>query len=332
MKNELQDKITAILEEYVSGGLSGELEGQIREWIAGEENSQEKKAALGELWNKFVAYAEEPSARAYRFYEEVADRLGIAKPAHAPVLRRPLHSRIALRVAAAAIPVVMAVGGYFMAVNYSGAFKDIVYSAAADETNECRLADGTTVWLNGGTKLIQDGQRSVNLDGEACFDVMRDENHPFTVNTGGLKITVLGTVFNVNNHSEGGYTVITLYEGSVKVASPLGAEYTLEPGNELVVNNETYDVNIVEIPYIKPEWMSMGITFDAEPLPYIFEALSAIFGVKFDYDAASMARQTVTLKLKGNENLAESLFLLSQVGGGFSYGIDGDTVTVSARK
>ena len=54
--------------------------------------------------------------------------------------------------------------------------------------NTVLLADGTTVHLNAGSKLLYPvrfvgKRRIVTLEGEAYFDVRKDEEHPFVVRT-----------------------------------------------------------------------------------------------------------------------------------------------------
>lgn len=84
------------------------------------------------------------------------------------------------------------------------------------------LADGTTVWLNAGSKLIYDNDftgatREVRLEGEAFFDVVKQANRPFIVHTSGIDIRVLGTAFNVKSYPEDKNVETTLYRGLVQV-------------------------------------------------------------------------------------------------------------------
>ena len=65
------------------------------------------------------------------------------------------------------------------------------------------LSDGTRVWLNADSKItypvaFNGNTREVRLEGEAFFDVKKNGQAPFTVNTDRLKVRVLGTRFNVN--------------------------------------------------------------------------------------------------------------------------------------
>lgn len=87
---------------------------------------------------------------------------------------------------------------------------------------EITLADGTRVWLNALSSLtfptsFTDRVRTVQLTGEAYFEVARDNQHPFRVTTGGMEVRVLGTAFNVNAYSDEPSTRTALVEGSVKL-------------------------------------------------------------------------------------------------------------------
>ena len=64
------------------------------------------------------------------------------------------------------------------------------------------LPDGSTVFLASNTSLEYHSDfkntRDIKLDGEAFFDVARDEGHPFKIETQYGNVKVLGTSFNVN--------------------------------------------------------------------------------------------------------------------------------------
>ncbi|WP_422351052.1 FecR family protein [Flagellimonas sp.] len=86
------------------------------------------------------------------------------------------------------------------------------------------LSDGTLVYLNAGSSLrypvefIEDeGTRQVFLQGEAFFDVTKNESAPFLVNTDGINVQVLGTQFSVSSYSDDPATQVVLVEGSVEL-------------------------------------------------------------------------------------------------------------------
>ncbi|WP_289665531.1 FecR family protein [Flavobacterium panacagri] len=88
---------------------------------------------------------------------------------------------------------------------------------------EVQLSDGTLVHLNAGTSLrypvqfVRNQNRQVYLLGEAYFEVEKDKEHPFNVNTQNVNIEVLGTKFNVDTYSENISTDVVLVEGKVSL-------------------------------------------------------------------------------------------------------------------
>lgn len=91
------------------------------------------------------------------------------------------------------------------------------------ENRTVELSDGTKITLNANTTLLYPKKfsgmsREVSLKGEAFFDVAHDPKKPFVVSTdNGMKIQVLGTVFNVRSYPEDLNVETTLVSGKVKV-------------------------------------------------------------------------------------------------------------------
>jgi transmembrane sensor len=109
------------------------------------------------------------------------------------------------------------------------------------------LPDGSKVWLNATSSLkfpvtFTGNKRTVELTGEAYFEVTKNRALPFTVNIpGGGKVEVLGTHFNVMAYTEEDAIKTTLLEGSVKVSTPSalsGAEGSaiLKPGEQVSIS------------------------------------------------------------------------------------------------
>ena len=73
--------------------------------------------------------------------------------------------------------------------------------------SKIQLPDGSTVWLNAGSKLTYTKDfgkeiREVTLIGEAFFDVTKMKEKPFIIHTSSINIKVLGTAFNVKAYPE----------------------------------------------------------------------------------------------------------------------------------
>lgn len=97
------------------------------------------------------------------------------------------------------------------------------------------LPDGTRVWLNAASSItyptaFSGAERLVTLEGEAYFEVAKNEKQPFRVHLReGTSIKVLGTHFNVNAYPDEQTIRTTLLEGAVAVASG-SSEVRIRPG------------------------------------------------------------------------------------------------------
>ncbi len=82
----------------------------------------------------------------------------------------------------------------------------LAFTTAIGEQQAIELPDGSKVWLNAASSLTYDpnapSQRSVTLVGEAFFEVARDEDKPFVIQTGDVVTTVLGTSFNIRAYAD----------------------------------------------------------------------------------------------------------------------------------
>ncbi|MBR8536674.1 FecR family protein [Carboxylicivirga sediminis] len=84
------------------------------------------------------------------------------------------------------------------------------------------LPDGTKVVLNAGSKLNYTNQyglndRTVFLEGEAYFNVFKNQSKPFRVVTSHLVVRAYGTVFNVESYADDDEVRTTLIEGKISV-------------------------------------------------------------------------------------------------------------------
>lgn len=117
---------------------------------------------------------------------------------------------------------------------------------ATAELRKIRLEDGSAVELGAESAIDTDfanGARHVTLlVGEAFFDVKHDPARPFTVTAAGVKVTVLGTAFDV--HIKPADTTVELVRGVVGL-SVEGAAHTFElsPGDSVTVGRNDGQVS-----------------------------------------------------------------------------------------
>lgn len=136
----------------------------------------------------------------------------------------------------------------FININKAKNSPEIEYeeiSAPAGQRAFVKLHDGTTVWLNARSTLRYPNQfgkeRIVELDGEAFFEVKKDQGKPFVVSTEKLDIRVLGTHFNVYAYKGWNEFKTSLIEGSVQVydRKDKSKYLSLEPNEQAeLINNK----------------------------------------------------------------------------------------------
>lgn len=144
------------------------------------------------------------------------------------------------------------------------------------------LADGTNVWLNAASSLkfpssFRGNERSVEITGEAYFEVATDKAKPFKVAFNNSSVEVLGTHFNVMAYADEAKSKVTLLEGSVAVSNSSG-RHLLKPGMQAFVGNTitTGKANIEEA----VAWKNGLFIFDNEDIHAIMRKLTRWYNVK----------------------------------------------------
>jgi ferric-dicitrate binding protein FerR (iron transport regulator) len=157
------------------------------------------------------------------------------------------------------------------------------------------LPDGTQVSLNAASSLryptfFSDGQRKVELTGEAYFDVAKDAGQPFVVVTGKQVISVLGTAFNVKAYTDEPYIKTTLVEGRIKVDPRNGTEAKLlSPGEQATLENNQLQIRKTDTRE-DISWMSDMFYFSDTDLHTVAHQLQRWYDIEVDYASLPNAR------------------------------------------
>lgn len=200
--------------------------------------------------------------------------------------------------------------------------------------NTVLLADGTTVHLNAASELrfpmrFGNGQRVVELKGEAYFDVKKDAEHPFIVKTHYGEVTVLGTVFNVNAYDDRQRCEVTLVKGRVRFTTPTRESVELDPGEQALSTGNLVQKRHVDVEdYVS--WTKGVYNFHNESLSNIISTFSKWYDVEVVYDSSDIASQTYTGTVRRYD--AMNAFLdVFEMTGDFSYHVEGRCVYLSRR-
>lgn len=192
------------------------------------------------------------------------------------------------------------------------------------------LPDGTGVWLNSGTKLtypvaFNRYNREVKLDGEAFFDVTKNEHRPFHVDIGDIKVKVLGTEFNVNNYKEDEDTQIYLKSGSIELHSNNGDTerliLSLDPGERAVYEKEERKMTLLKGQSdLCLAWLEGKMVFRDDPMTEVVRKLNRCFNVEITIADPAIREYTYTATFQ-HESLEQILELL-KISAPINYKID----------
>lgn len=156
------------------------------------------------------------------------------------------------------------------------------------------LPDGSKVWLNAASTLryprrFADGERRVEIDGEAYFSVVKDGNRPFIVVSREQHITVMGTEFNINAYADEQETTTTLVTGRVEVAAAgntadgRAASEALIPGRQSTVRQGRIDVKTVDTDEFTA-WREGRFNFNGKTLPQVMRELARWYNFRVAYE------------------------------------------------
>lgn len=214
---------------------------------------------------------------------------------------------------------------------------------AAGEQYKLILPDGTKVWLNAASTLKFPASfahlktRSVQLEGEAYFEVVHNSQQPFMVQTAHQTIEDLGTAFNVTAYQDDPFTKTTLLEGAVQVSNAVSrhtAPKTLVPGQQASLANADHGDGNIRVERVETEgvvaWKNGYFRFDGEDIYAIMRRVSRWYKVQVVYDDP-VSKNSMEGSMSRFENVSKILNIIEKTGL-FKFKMEGSTIHVSANK
>lgn len=164
-------------------------------------------------------------------------------------------------------------------------------------------------------------KRDVWLAGEALFQIVHNEQKPFTVKTGSINITDLGTVFRVV--STNSHVNVHLYKGKVVVTAChlpgwKGDTY-LSPGDELSYNSVTKMVAEAKFTGKKttesPVNNQRDFDFNSASLKEVMDKLATSYHCKIAYSGKDIEDMNFTGTVTQKDSLTVILKLIATMNG-----------------
>jgi ferric-dicitrate binding protein FerR (iron transport regulator) len=303
MDQNRQDIDENLLLQYLLGNTDEESRALVEAWLNADSGNRTHLDRLESLWLEAGKIEPPPvpvdvEAAWERMSQRIARHEETVKPGKESG-RRILTVPLRYLLSAAAM-VVFLVGLYAIFRLVTGTVRQVEVASGQEVVIES-LPDGSTVTLNRNSKLtypegFKQGNRVVELTGEAFFEVRHDRLHPFTVLAGKAGIRVLGTSFGVKSDPVGvGDPVrvddpvrvleVSVSEGRVKLfrvdeKSGDTASLILMAGEAGILTAGALEP--VRTDSLSPDrlfWLNRSLDFRRTPLSEVFSLLGSYFSV-----------------------------------------------------
>ena len=216
------------LVSYLLGELPAEEATRVQTWLTADEANTRYFNQFKTIWEKSLELAATSTVDENKAWNSFKERINNGGKKPAPVV--PLFKRFYFRAAAAAAILILAIGFFWL--NQPAPQETLV---SGQSVINQKLADGSEITLNKQSSLhypktFKGKTRSVELKGEAFFNISPDKAKPFIIDVKNVQVTVVGTSFNVREDSN--YVEVLVETGIVKVSHD-GKEVTLQAGEKI---------------------------------------------------------------------------------------------------
>lgn len=223
-EQNISDSLSEAIASFYTNQLTQVQAEELIKWLNKDEENRRHFRKVGQLWyaSGQLSRKESDANKGWANLLDAINKNG-KRPMPKPELRIQLS--VLYRVAAAVLLlIVLGFGGFLIFRNPKAKSEIAYFEALAPKGSRSfiTLSDGSTVWLNSGTKLRYPGNfgkdnRDLFLEGEAYFVVAKNPEMPFRVKTSDVCITAIGTAFNVKAYNDEGIIETTLEKGEVRI-------------------------------------------------------------------------------------------------------------------
>ncbi|PKP30123.1 MAG: hypothetical protein CVT99_14700 [Bacteroidetes bacterium HGW-Bacteroidetes-16] len=340
MKKEIEhiELITRVL----SGNCTASEKATLDQWIGMSVENQNSFLSYKSTWLLAGSAAPQSSFNVDKAWDKLNTTLSCveSEPLVNTPEKKPLYSiqpQFGFYLKRIAAVLVLAFGLFYL-FNQKPQPELLTIASAKSVDVPAVLPDGSKIYLNHNTsvtypEVFASGQRLVGFKGEGFFEIAHNPSVPMIIETGNLRVKVLGTTFDLVNYEESNEIVLYLQSGKVLFYSvdPLDGyvveQLILTPGQMGVYNKVTGSLSKAD--FVSNNflaWKSGQLEFVKTPLSDVFEALEKTYGIRVNSTTMHCDNRLLTATYS-NETV-ESVFESIRVIFGINYSIDGEQVVL----
>ena len=276
--------INNLLKRFVDGLYTRkDADDLLKHFHAGKYNT-EISEAMDNVWEEMEE--DEVSSLQHQQYREEA-RLLLSR------IRKPekRFSFIPYLRYVAIVAVILSIGWGGFRLIRSNQEKVLTYTEVHVKNGEHKriiLPDGTSVTLNAGSYLRYPREfitdiRRIEMNGEAFFEVTRDEEKPFLIHTKDADVKVLGTSFNVKAFDMDEQLTVSVQTGKVQVDLP-EAMMRLLPDEQFVMDKTKGEFQKRnEDARLSTVWIKGGLYFNRTPIRTVVNELVRMYNRTIEF-------------------------------------------------
>ncbi|QIL76865.1 FecR family protein [Hymenobacter sp. HDW8] len=285
-----------LLAKHLAGEASASEQQELHAWVTATPEHLQLLTAAVRAWERGGTAAEEfseadvePAWQRFRIAADLAPAAPIqgAIPAGKVVPLWPA-ARPWLPVAAAVL-LLVGVWSVLRIFLLNNRQEEMVTVTAGAQRQQTTLPDGSKVWVNRHSTLsyavnFNQTARVVQLQGEAFFEVKKDQGRPFTVLANETRTQVLGTSFNVRAYGAEDSVEVAVVTGRVAFSPvrrlPTGSDSVLLTAGLRGVIHRVAPTAAVQKPIVDPNfraWQRQELVFDNQSLEQLAQTLTRYY-------------------------------------------------------
>jgi len=309
-----------LLEKYIKGNCTEEEVALVKKWYRSFDHENDYVSG--------ISLTEEKELEE-KIYNHILSNIGMPVTEEEPVEESGSYSlRRWFSIAGVAAAVLIVGTGLFLLERWQQTkvlpVADVSTQQIEAITNNSRqiykaiLPDSSSVWLKPHAqltfpKVFDAKSRMVSISGECFFEVTKNPQRPFIINSRSLITKVWGTSFLVSDNDQSNSAEVSVVTGKVSVSIKTAynsdqSTLKLEKGEVMLYPHQkvTYliDEHILKPEVTKSEtklliWKHVNLSFDNEPLGDIIPSLNSMFHVHIKTRSARLNHYILNADLTG---------------------------------
>ncbi len=291
-----------LLAKYIAGEADAQERADVEAWLSAAPNNQVELERMRSVWNWSGDATTQPLPDVDAAWHRLQRRLDA--PRGTLLQLRPLQRWL---VAAAVLGALVLTLRWWVQPMSERLVAEKGYLSSV-------LADNSKVVLSPGTRLVatMGGERAVQLEGEAYFEVEPDQQRPFLIDADGLQVRVLGTAFTVSAYDTSLTWEVRVREGRVRTTAGKDT-LVLLAGDRARFHRKTGALERTDGQTTRV-WGERIIQFQATPMGEVVALLERMFSVRIEWSDPAFANCKLTATFE-NETIERILEVISETYG-----------------